>query len=599
MSIDQATGTVPPLGFFIRRLIAYRPLMSLARSMLELSWRAPVLADMLLAKAFFDTLQGHPTAGLSLGAIILLTLVLHFVSIGLALGREAVGISLAVRLVGLLRHNLFARVLERPGARALPGSVGEALSTLRDDADDLEWVSMLPLDLLTDLIFFGAGLAILLSVDVGVTLLVFIPLGLIVALSEVGKWRLEHAHTQSREAAARFSGGLGEVLAAVQAVQVAGAEGRVIAHLRQLGEARGRATLRDWLQQEAWGKLFDSAVAIGMGLILLAAANKMRSGAFTVGDLALFVAYLQEVNGYLVYGGRNLVAYRLARVSLRRLLALLQGPAERLVEHHPLPLRGPLPPLAAPVTRARHPLQTLQVEGLTLRHPASGGGIEDVSFALGRGTLTVVAGRIGAGKSTLLRALLGLLPPDAGEMWWNGVRVDDPAAFFQPPRAGYTPQVPSLLSDTLRENILLGWTDGADSLARAVHRAVLERDVETFPHGLDTPIGVRGMKLSGGQAQRTAAARMLVREPELLVMDDTSSALDVETERVLWERLLGQGATCLVVSHRRAVLERADQILLLREGRLVASGTLEELLGTSEEMRRLYVAEGSDLTTPT
>ncbi len=596
MSSDRAAGTVPSLAFVIRRLIAYRPLMSLVRSLLELSWRAPLLADMLLAKAFFDTLQGRPTAGLSLGAIIWLALLLHFLSIGLALSREAVGVSLAIRVVGLLRRNLLVRILERPGARALPGSVGEALSTFRDDADDLEWASMLPLDLLTDLLFFGAGLAILLSVDVGVTLLVFIPLGLIVVLSEVGQWRLEHAHIQSREAAARFSGGLGEVLFAVQAVQAAGAEDRVIAHLRRLAEARGRATLRDWLQQEAWGKLFDSAAAVGMGLILLAAASKMRSGAFTVGDLALFVAYLQEVNGYLVYGAQNLVAYRLARVSLARLLAMLQGPPEQLVEHHPLPLRRPLPPLAAPANQARDRLHTLRVDGLTLRHPGSGGGIVDVSFALERGTLTVIAGRIGSGKTTLLRALLGLLPRDAGTVWWNGARVDDPAAFFQPPRAGYTPQVPALLSDTLRENVLLGWPDEPDSLARAVYRAVLERDVEAFPQGLDTPIGVRGMKLSGGQAQRTAAARMLVREPELLVMDDTSSALDVETESVLWERLLGRGATCLVVSHRPAVLERADQILLLQEGRLVASGTLEELLDASEEMRRLYAS--SDLTAP-
>jgi ATP-binding cassette subfamily B protein len=143
---------------------------------------------------------------------------------------------------------------------------------------------------------------------------------------------------------------------------------------------------------------------------------------------------------------------------------------------------------------------------------------------------------------------------------------------------------------------LLGWPEQADSVARAVHRAVLERDVEAFPHGLDTPIGVRGMKLSGGQAQRAAAARMLVREPELLVMDDTSSALDVETERTMWERLLGQGATCLVVSHRPAVLERADRILLLEEGRLAGSGTLQELLATSEEMRCLYTTD-SDLTT--
>jgi ABC-type multidrug transport system fused ATPase/permease subunit len=142
-----------------------------------------------------------------------------------------------------------------------------------------------------------------------------------------------------------------------------------------------------------------------------------------------------------------------------------------------------------------------------------------------------------------------------------------------------------------------------------VRAAVLERDVTEFPKGLDTLIGVRGRRLSGGQAQRTALARMLVRRPELLVMDDVSSALDVETEQLLWQRLLGRGGvlppsgrddrapteaytpTCLVVSHRRAVLERADQILLLQEGRIADRGTLQELLARSAEMRRLC-AEG-------
>ena len=186
-------------------------------------------------------------------------------------------------------------------------------------------------------------------------------------------------------------------------------------------------------------------------------------------------------------------------------------------------------------------LETLRVEGLTVRHPCGDGapdaGIEDVSFELARGTLTVVVGRIGAGKSTLLRALLGLLPLDGGEIHWNGRRVDDPATFLQPPRAGYTPQVPGLLSATLRENVLLDWPATPEEVDRAVHAAVLERDVAEFPEGLDTLIGVRGRRLSGGQAQRTALARMLVRRPELLVMDDVSSALDVETEQLLWQRL--------------------------------------------------------------
>jgi ATP-binding cassette subfamily B protein len=250
-----------------------------------------------------------------------------------------------------------------------------------------------------------------------------------------------------------------------------------------------------------------------------------------------------------------------------------------------------LPVRAAPVKSAHDRLETLQVTSLALCHPESGGGIENVSFTLGRGTLNVIVGRIGAGKSTLLRALLGLLPRDGGEIRWNDERIADPASFFVPPRVAYTPQVPALLSGTLRENILLGWPELLDGLASAVHSAILERDVAQFPNGLDTVIGVRGAKLSGGQVQRTAAARMFVREPELLVLDDISSALDVETEQMLWQRVFQRDVTCLVVSHRRAVLERADQILLLEEGHLTASGTLEELLAQSHEMRQLYGGE--------
>jgi ATP-binding cassette subfamily B protein len=96
------------------------------------------------------------------------------------------------------------------------------------------------------------------------------------------------------------------------------------------------------------------------------------------------------------------------------------------------------------------------------------------------------------------------------------------------------------------------------------------------------------LRLSGGQIQRTAAARMFVRQPELLVFDDLSSALDVETERQLWQRVFALPATCLVVSHRRAMLERADQILLLEDGRLTAQGRLADLLETSAPMRQLY-----------
>ena len=525
----------------------------------------PLLVGWLL-KLVFDRLStGRPVAGLLIA--IGITEMVSWVFFALAIWMV---VRWWVAALTLMRTNMLHAQTVSGGPRAarLPSSPSEAIARFSADARD----GVLWADSWVDgagSIAFGVGaLIVMWSISSAASVVVLLPLTVVTVVTRLLTPRLYDARAADRAATSEVSSFLGETFAGMLAFRLAGREEAALRRLERHTAVRRRTAVRDTVLQQTIDGISSTTTDVTIGLTLLALVPAVRSGDFSAGDLALFVSYAIELGRVPRFVARLISAREQAIVSYGRMgelvaegrVADIFTDCEVTIERgETMRTREPDPP------RVR--LDRLEVRGLTSIYSSTGGGVRDISFDIEAGTFTVITGGVGAGKSTLLRALAGLEPNQAGTIAWNGTVIDDVGAFFVPPNAAHLPQVPQLFSESLADNIALGRDRGR--LDQVLAQTTLTYDLADMPNGVDTTVGSRGLRLSGGQAQRVATARSLLPQPELLVVDDLSSALDVATERDLWAQLRSEGkCTVIAVSHRQFVIDRADQVITLDNGRI-------------------------------
>lgn len=442
--------------YFGWQSIKYRPWIFIFISILwTLNHNIPLIHGILV-KDFFDIISGNPSLNIGiwgLMGLIMITTVVRIIIIQIGFRMNVLH---SFSISTLVRRNILSCIFKKPGCEAIKTSTGEAINSFREDAPTMEEVIHWLTWIIGQIMFCVFALIIMFKTNAKITAFVFIPLIAVIIILKKLEKNIENKREQSRQATANVNGAIGEIFESILTVKVSGSEKSIINNLKKLNSRRHQLMLKDTFFTQLIDSIYSNAVTIGTGVILLLAAQGMRTGNFSVGDFALFVYYFAFVTDTIESIGNFLVFYQQSGVSIKRLIKLTGSKDGReIVEHNKIYLKENeiSEDIISNVSREVNGLNTFKVKNLTYNYEGSKNGISDINFSVNKGNVTVICGRTGSGKSTLLKVLLGLISANSGDIFWNEDKVASPKDFFVPPVSAYTPQVPKLFSDTVRNNI--------------------------------------------------------------------------------------------------------------------------------------------------
>lgn len=517
---------------------------------------------------------GKGEYGLDLNTIGLGLLVILGVQSVVSFIRVLLFVYLSEQGMADIREALFRKMITLPITFFDEHRVGDLSSRTASDVQQLQdTLSITSAEFIRQIIVLAAGVAYLLYKTPSLALLMFATFPVIVLLALfIGK-RIRTASRTRQDELGRSNVILEEALQSVQVVKTFTNEWFEALRYRNVNRAVVAMSLKLGMQRALF---IAFIIAILFGVIfyvLWRGAVMVQEGTMNPGDLVSFIAITAIIGGSM--GGLADIYTQLLRAigASERIMDVLDLESEITAEYPAVGSR-PIPgEIHFDQVRFSYPTRP-EVEVM-----------RGIDLTITPGQTIALVGPSGAGKSTLVQLLLRLYRPNEGRILWGGEDIARMDLASYRSHFAIVPQEVILFGGTIRENILYGKPDASElEVVEAARRSNAFEFIEQFPEGMDTVVGERGVKLSGGQRQRIAMARAILRDPAILVLDEATSSLDAESEKVVQDALenLLEGRTAIIIAHRLATIRRVDRIYVLDQGRIVESGTHEELLDLPE-----------------